>query len=517
MNERNLLTTNEKAKIDASPDISETIRWPTLFPKLRTIQARFLAVNVPLVLLSLLIVIGGFEFIAFRVSVDHLNKRLDDMAQSQSAVIAESLWHLDYDRVGVILEAIIVDTDIVGAAVDDEGGQRLAAIGDLSAPIDKPNIVHRHNISFRSTKGLEKIGRLTLIHTDKNIIAEAKQRALWGLILGVLLMISTVVSAIVANWQSIGLPLSRLLGAINDAEESHSHAVVEWNTRDEFGELVAAFNRMQVQQRVYEADLREARQDLEQRVVERTRELSLARDDAETASRAKTQFLRSMSHELRTPLNAIIGFSDLIRMTHSKLDDPVKHKEYAEDINKSAHFLLEIINDLLDLSRIEGEAFQPDDSYIAPLVTINESLDMVRAAAQAKSIEIADDLPSTAPTIRADERMLKQVLLNVLSNAVKFTDEDGRIAVSINLENDGGLCFRIADNGRGIDPADLENIFKPFGRIVNPLVSREEGTGLGLPLAKSMMELHGGTLELQSKPAIGTTANIRIPRERVHD
>jgi signal transduction histidine kinase len=302
-----------------------------------------------LILLSLLTVFGLFEYYTYRVSINELQNRISDMARSQSEVIAESLWHLDNERINVILKAIMVDRDVVAASVDDELGKPLAAIGKPGKFADIPGHTHRHEITFRSTDRDEVIGNLIIIHGDATIVENAKRRLISGALLCVLLLVSAVISALVANWRTIGVPMGRLLGAIKAAEQSGTHETVDWKVRDEFGDLVAAFNRMQRQQQRYETELTEAREDLERRVEERTGELRQAQDEAETANRAKTQFLQGMSHELRTPLNAILGFSDMIRMQAMR---PGSEIEYAGDINKSAHFLLDIVNDLLDLSRI---------------------------------------------------------------------------------------------------------------------------------------------------------------------
>ncbi len=498
------------------PDAAEPVAGlARLLPRLRTLQARFLAVNVPLVILSLVIVLGLLEYFSYRISVHKLHERMDTMVASQSGVIAESLWHLDHERIKVILDAIVVDADVIGAIVDDEMGNPLAFVGMVDVAKISPRLVHGNDIIFASKEGPEKIGHLRILHSLDSVEAENRQRLIWGGVLGALLTISAVVSALFANWRAIGLPLGRLRRAMTTAEESGTHATVEWNVRDEFGELVQAFNRMQTRQQIYEKELQEAHDDLERRVDERTRELTLARDEAETANRAKTQFLQSMSHELRTPLNAILGFSDLIRLYDSNIISVEQHREYAGDINKSAHFLLKIVNDLLDLSRIEADAHKPDDDHVDPVATLGECLDMVRSNAQAKDIEIIGDFPAAVPPIIVDERMIKQVFLNILSNAVKFTDQGGKIEADIQIQQAGGMVFRISDNGRGIAPEDMDAIFKPFNRVADPLISREEGTGLGLPLAKSLIELHGGTFEIESTLNGGTVARISIPDDRI--
>ncbi|MDP6897272.1 MAG: HAMP domain-containing sensor histidine kinase, partial [Rhodospirillales bacterium] len=192
-----------------------------------------------------------------------------------------------------------------------------------------------------------------------------------------------------------------------------------------------------------------------------------------------------------------------------------KNSEYAKDINKSALFLLDIVNDLLDMSRIEADALHPEDNRIDAVAVVVECLDMVRLMAQSKDIELVNNLPEKVPAVVGDHRMIKQVFLNILSNALKFTDRGGRVEVSVAVNSTGGMDFRFTDNGRGIAPGDIETIFQPFNRIVRPLVTREEGTGLGLPLAKALIDLHGGVFTIESELNESTTAVVALPAERI--
>jgi signal transduction histidine kinase len=234
---------------------------------------------------------------------------------------------------------------------------------------------------------------------------------------------------------------------------------------------------------------------------------------AKAADRAKSNFLANMAHELRTPLNAIIGFSEVIKLDQIRMRE--NYPEYAGHIHDAGTILLNIINGILDLARIEAGRVLLEEELVALGGLIQSSINTIKPIAQRKFIEIDCQIEKPATMLYVDATKFKQVTLNLLSNSVKFTEPRGRIEVDSALHKSGDLVLSIKDTGIGIPPEQIDRIFQPFEQVADHLTREHEGTGLGLPIAKALIELHGGELVLSSQPGDGTTARLRLPRDRV--
>ncbi|WP_164982676.1 response regulator [Leisingera sp. NJS204] len=607
----------------------------------RSIRAKFLAVVTPLVLASTVIVFGLFEFNAQREAEDRLNNKLEKLVAIQSAVVAESMWNVADEQIKLILKALAIDPDISGAAVYDDQDILVAWIGKVE-DLEQEQFFAEKEIVYVYDDSSEVIGRLAIALTDAQIRAAARQRLTTAGILGALLLGAIIFSTLIANRRTIGIPLERLLNSINSARVKGERVPVDWLSRDEIGTVVAAFNEMQKRQQADEAALRRARDELEQRVEERTRELAEAtlaakraqmqlshaiesisdgfslygpddrliicnrryrellyhgiedivvagasfdeiirsaaekglikdaldapedwiaernaqhknpgethlqeradgrwirvserktdddstvavytditelkerEQEAEEANRAKSQFLANMSHELRTPLNAVIGITEML-MEDAEEFGQEDFIEPLERISRAGKHLLNLINEILDLSKIEAGKFEMYIESFDLLSLIQDATTTVRPMAEKNGNELTVDCPDDLGTIAADQTRMRQIILNLLSNASKFT-ENGRIAlVARAVEDDRGstVSISVTDTGIGLSAEQINRLFEDFSQADSSTTRRFGGTGLGLAISRRLARMMGGDIEVQSALGEGATFTFHLPR-----
>ncbi|MCR9255252.1 MAG: ATP-binding protein [Alphaproteobacteria bacterium] len=270
----------------------------------------------------------------------------------------------------------------------------------------------------------------------------------------------------------------------------------EKSTDDEIGTLIDGFNEMIENIEVY------------------SQELAEARDMAEAANESKTRFLATMSHELRTPLNAIMGFSEVIK-DQLYGDKPDIYQAYARDIHKSAVFQLDLVNDLLDMSRLEAGAYDIHEGTVTPAKLVEESVELFQQSALKKNLEFHVKVAPEPLALKVDPRAIKQVIANLLGNAIKFTPRLGEVVLNAGSTDDGDYRITISDTGIGIKEQDLDRVVSPFERGHSHLTGQYPGTGLGLSICKSIIEKHGGRLSIDSLYGEGTTVSVTIPAHRV--
>ncbi len=242
-----------------------------------------------------------------------------------------------------------------------------------------------------------------------------------------------------------------------------------------------------------------------------------ARRRAESANLAKSRFLATMSHELRTPLNAILGFSEVMKAELFGPHTAAPYKEYSHDIHASGQHLLMLINEILDLSRVEAGRYDLKEESVSLPGVVEECRHLLALRAKTKGIEVIEEIDADLPRIWADERALRQITLNILSNAIKFTPQGGRVTIKVASHDNRGQYLSIRDTGPGVPEEEIQVVLSSFGRGSMAQKNAEEGTGLGLPIVRGLVELHGGEFVFKSKVREGTQVIVSLPPERVMD
>ncbi len=404
----------------------------------------------------------------------------------------------------------------------------VAALGNHAADSIDHAVIRRLLEAGRvsSTFGARRLAKLALldqVEADllgvladaRSSVARATDKAFVTAIAAIAIAIFAVLAMIVLVGhivsRDIGGAMAEVAHAANRFGKGDLSARANVRTKDEVANLGTAFNKMA--ERV-ESNV-ETRERAEGLTKGLNKDLTTSRDHAEAANRSKSDFLATMSHELRTPLNAMIGFSDIIRSEPFGPIGRPEYRDYVDDIRSAGQYMLALINGILDLSKLEAGMDELQEKNIEVSGVVRLAHRLVRRRAETGRVALEQDLAADLPLLWADKRKLTQILVNLLSNSVKFTDPGGKVTLKVRSHPGGGHVFEIIDTGIGIVPEDIPKALSRFCQIGSKDNRRYDGTGLGLSLTKALVELHGGSFDLQSQPGVGTTVTVSFPAERV--
>ncbi len=476
-----------------------------------------------------------------------IERELSVYRRAMEEALAAPLWSVDVEAVTAIATGMLAIPDIAGVRiVDDSRTLELVSLGGparLGGGLGEP-ITLEFPVYYQHAVGRDLVGWVTLAATPLALV----ERLQWRI---ALIVVAAVVKAVIlwliferVGRSILARPLIQLTQAVRSAGEGRlepvefDKATAASAAGTEIEELRRAYNAMVAVLSLGRAEIAALNRDLEARVTDRTqalenrtaelsaaiarvdqarRQTAAALDAAERAGRAKSEFLALVSHELRTPLNSILGFSELVRDQVGAGGKPERMAEYATAIHTSGNHLLTLINDILDLSKIEAGQMDIHPEWIDPAAVSRAVTEMLRQQALRKGLTLECRFEPSIGPLKADPRRFRQMLMNLLSNAVKFTEAPGGVTVEGRVTPEGWLAVAVVDTGIGMRNQDIARALEPFGQIDGPATRSHQGTGLGLPLVSRMARLHGGRLSVDSAPGRGTTATIWFPPDARRD
>ena len=437
-----------------------------------------------------------------RLETDYLLSTLYRDSQHQFETIKSSALEAIITEDQPVLRSLVdrvraTNEDVAQIVIEDERGQVLVASGIVAGTEDDLVFTFQKDVMFSG----EKFGSITLAWNLQSAHDEINRHAF------IIALVTAAALSLLAflALAAVGILVVKPVSTLNAAVIALSRGQLD-------AEVVLPRGSSRELLR-FEASLEKLREAL-LLDKQRAEELEEAKTAAEAASRAKSQFLANMSHELRTPLNAIMGFSELMaKELHGTLGNP-EYREYATLINQSGDHLLQLINDVLDLAKIEAERFKLLDEVVDLTEVIGFCLRVVDEGPIGTGITVELHLAEDLPLMRGDSRRLKQIVMNVVSNAFKFTPPGGTVRVTADFDPQAGFHLEVFDSGVGIAADKVDKVLEPFTQVDGDLNRRHEGAGLGLPLARKLTELHDGAFALSSREGEGTTVTMRFPTTR---
>ncbi|WP_339850617.1 HAMP domain-containing sensor histidine kinase [uncultured Nisaea sp.] len=463
--------------------------------RLTSISARYLTRFVPIILVIFTILISIYGTVAYREALSSLESKLDTLISRQSLLMGEAVAEGRNDRIGLLVAQTIADRDVATIAVLDNTGAALNQYGQMPAP--KGSLTRTVAINHIGENSFNRVGTLIISMSEEPAIERLTYTLFCITLLGAALLAAASVAAHLVLRTTVSQPLDKMLTAIRIQRESGARIPIDWDSRDQIGQVVSAYNSLQLRQTKTESDL------------------TRLRLKAERAHQSKSDFVGRVIEELRTPLNSIVGFSEIVSSQRFGPDTIHRYLSYAGNINQAARHLLHLIENVLDLTRLEGGEVEPVFAPVKVEMILRRAEDTAASLSRNKGVRLIVNHPTPGYVLNLDAQLTGTLLSKLLENALSHTPEDGRVELTFSVSPGGTASFTVHDSGNTIPEAEIERLLIPLAVSHELDERRFHGTGLSLPICKILAEMHGGTLEITNPPAGGSAVSFLLPPSRV--
>nr|WP_020592644.1 ATP-binding protein [Kiloniella laminariae] len=463
----------------------------------KSVRTKLLTICILSVLVTGLVPFLFFEVRFLQQEEERISQRALDLANKVAVPLSRSLWDYDESTVLLVLDTLIRDPDLVRVRIVlPEGAGEFHPLDEndeLSVAKEDISFI-RVPLTYVAFEDEEILGHLEVGYTTVQAYDKVATRVLLDGVIFLCILLTLGGGAALAINRIIGRPLAMLSHSIDEMATQKKPVLVKWRSEDELGQTVEAYNNMLITIEQHEKDLVKAK------------------EIAEIANRAKTSFLANMSHELRTPLNAIIGFAEILMKEDDYKVDQARRSEYLGYIFEAGSSLMMMVSDIQQISRLESSEAGMQDEELDVEDEIRSCVRALELRAGDGAVELEYSLQSNIPYLRTNAQGFKQIVVNLLSNAIHFTPRGGQVEISTLYDAHHGLTIRVADTGVGIAKDDLPLVTDPFWKTSD---GNEERSGLGLSIVKSITERNKGRLSIESELGKGTTVTVNFPVDRL--